>query len=53
MGEIADSIIYGLLCQDCGAYIDGDEPGFPRSCPMCAVDDDGSIGPRGDIGTFA
>lgn len=34
MGEIADMIIEGVLCEQCGAYV-GDEVGFPRSCPDC------------------
>lgn len=32
MGEIADSMINGLLCCMCGVVLDGEEPGFPRYC---------------------
>lgn len=33
MGEIADAIIEGEMCEDCGCFFeDGAAPGFPRSC---------------------
>lgn len=35
MGEIADSMIEGEMCQYCGVYLDGDRPGYPRSCSSC------------------
>lgn len=36
MGEIADWILEGGLCQTCGAYLeDGNEPGYPRTCAGC------------------
>lgn len=35
MGEIAEAMINGLFCQQCGAYIDGQEPGYPRNCDDC------------------
>lgn len=47
MGEMADGMIDGLFCQECGDFIDGDEPGFPRTCENCD-DENGwpiSIGP--------
>lgn len=31
----ADFVIEGFVCQQCGELIDGDEPGFPRSCEGC------------------
>jgi hypothetical protein len=34
MGEIADMMIDGTLCQSCGAYI-GPGLGFPRTCTPC------------------
>lgn len=38
MGEIADAMLDGTLCEGCGAYI-GDETGFPGYCsPQCAAD---------------
>jgi hypothetical protein len=40
MGEIAEMMLDGTLCECCGAYIDdGAAPGFPRYCsPQCARD---------------
>ena len=32
MGEIAESMINGLVCEHCGVYLDGEEPGYPRLC---------------------
>lgn len=34
MGDIADMILEGLLCQECGTFMEGAE-GFPRSCLIC------------------
>lgn len=37
MGEIADMMINGLMCEGCGEYMDDhDEPGYPRRCESCA-----------------
>lgn len=39
MGEIADSMINGEVCEMCGVPLDGDSPGFPRYCSLeCARD---------------
>ncbi len=40
MGEIADDLIDGVFCQQCGEYIDDEEseqcgPGHPRNCTGC------------------
>lgn len=35
MSYFDDYIADGLCCQVCGAYIDDDEPGFPRTCNDC------------------
>lgn len=33
MGEIAEMMINGLMCQYCGEFMDDfEEPGYPRSC---------------------
>jgi hypothetical protein len=32
MGEIADMMLDGTLCECCGAFIDDDAPGHPRYC---------------------
>ena len=39
MGEIAEAIINGLMCEQCGVYLkDLEEPGYPRCCKECAKD---------------
>ncbi|WP_019377699.1 hypothetical protein [Virgibacillus halodenitrificans] len=36
MGEAAEMIINGLLCNVCGGYMeDFEEPGYPRTCEDC------------------
>ena len=35
MGDIADQMVEGFLCQACGVMIDGEEPGYPRECTGC------------------
>lgn len=35
MGEMADMVLDGDVCQSCGEYI-GEGMGFPRSCAGCA-----------------
>ena len=35
MSYFEDYVEDGLCCQVCGAYIDGDEPGYPRTCDDC------------------
>ena len=39
MGEIAEMMLDGTLCQICGSVIDGDTPGYPRYCEDCAKDE--------------
>ncbi len=41
MGDIADAILDGEFCQYCGELIDGEAPGYPRTCAGCREDDDG------------
>jgi endogenous inhibitor of DNA gyrase (YacG/DUF329 family) len=39
MGEIADAMLDGTLCEGCGTYMDGESPGIPRYCSaQCAKD---------------
>lgn len=38
MGDVADLIVEGFVCQHCGEYLDGDDPGHPRSCEDCDTD---------------
>lgn len=37
MGDIADMVLDGTLCQECGEYV-GDDIGYPRSCAGCSGD---------------
>ena len=32
MGEISDAVLDGELCRFCGVYLDGQAPGYARSC---------------------
>lgn len=38
MGEIADAMLDGSLCQGCGEYLGGGD-GFPVLCAGCAPSD--------------
>jgi hypothetical protein len=35
MGEVADMILEGILCQDCGAFMPGTPAGVPVTCKNC------------------
>ena len=35
MGDVAEMILDGFLCQVCGCLIDGEELGYPRECEDC------------------
>lgn len=37
MGDIADMVIEGDLCEQCGMYLDDDED-YPHLCPGCEFD---------------
>ena len=39
MGEMADRVIDGIFCEECGEYI-GDACGYPRKCDSCFVEED-------------
>ena len=36
MGDIADMMIDGILCEGCGVWIDDEDAGYPRLCESCA-----------------
>ena len=36
MGDIADMMLDGTLCEQCGEFIDDDEGGSPRLCASCS-----------------
>lgn len=38
MGDIADMMLDGTLCERCGEYIDEQQPGHPRLCSGCNDD---------------
>ncbi len=38
MGEIADMMLDGTLCEECGGFI-GDAVGYPRKCKACDIDE--------------
>jgi DNA-directed RNA polymerase subunit RPC12/RpoP len=35
MGEIAEMMLDGTLCEGCGVYLQGRPRGFPRRCADC------------------
>ncbi len=37
MGEYADMILNGSMCQACGVFFKS-EPGYPRVCRSCAAE---------------
>jgi hypothetical protein len=39
MGEIAEMILMGFLCQTCGMPIDNDAVGYPRCCENCTCEE--------------
>jgi len=42
VGEIADDMINGFVCEMCGVYLDGEEPGYPRYCSLSCAKDRGA-----------
>lgn len=38
MGEIAEMMIDGTLCQYCGVVLKGKAEGYPRTCHSCRVE---------------
>lgn len=35
MGEVAEMVVEGVLCEVCGAVVDGEATGYPRQCDIC------------------
>lgn len=35
MGEAAEDILDGAVCEVCGEFFDDEAPGFPRRCDRC------------------
>lgn len=38
MGDVADMMLDGTLCEGCGVYLHGDGNGVPRRCRDCRDD---------------
>ena len=38
MGEIAEMMLDGTLCQHCGTFISATPAGYPRTCRACHVE---------------
>lgn len=51
MGEIAEMMLEGLLCQCCGGVIDHEEVGYPRTCYACLRAERGQM-PLAGTGLF-
>ena len=35
MGDVADMMLDGTLCEGCGVYIESESDGVPRTCSQC------------------
>lgn len=46
MGEAAEMMLDGTLCEGCGVYLDGDSPGYPRYCSARCAPADEAVGKR-------
>lgn len=46
MGEIAEMMLEGCLCQSCGEYL-GDGDGYPVTCDSCQRPEVGAAAPAG------
>lgn len=41
MGEVAEMVLEGLLCESCGGLMDDLEaPGYTRQCDYCLEEED-------------
>ncbi len=40
MSQVVDDMLDGFTCQQCGAFVDGEAPGYPRSCEDCESEAD-------------
>lgn len=43
MGEVAEMMLDGTLCQSCGEYLDQEPVGYPVSCGGCAGFNDAEV----------
>ena len=44
MGDIADMMLEGILCQGCGEFL-GDGEGYPMFCSACGGDEESDFQP--------
>jgi predicted Zn-ribbon and HTH transcriptional regulator len=35
MGDAAELVLEGVLCETCGVYLESAPPGHPRKCKEC------------------
>ena len=42
MNAIVDMIMEGIICKDCGEFIDGEAPGYERNCGCIQVESEDS-----------
>ncbi len=35
-----EMMLDGTLCEQCGEFLDGESPGYPRCCESCEQDGD-------------
>lgn len=42
MGEIADMMLDGTLCEMCGVFLNEEPQGYPCRCEDCEAEDDGT-----------
>jgi hypothetical protein len=42
MGEMAEMLLDGTLCEGCGVSLDGKCPGYPRYCSKTCAEDRGA-----------
>lgn len=40
MGEVAELVLEGVFCNQCGSTVDGRAVGYPRPCDDCAEEED-------------
>lgn len=52
MGDVADDLLDGIFCEQCGEYI-GDAVGYPRLCSGCSreldAEDDHDFDTKDDL----
>jgi hypothetical protein len=52
MGEIAEMMLEGRMCQGCGELLSDDAPGHPRTCAACSAEQLEDVPPHGVVDLF-